>query len=184
MCGITGSVWLRDHHRVDDALISRMTHVISHRGPNDAQVWADRSHRDASGNPMGVALGFRRLSIIDVAGSRQPMANEDGRVRMVFNGEIYNYRELASASRVRGIVSLPRATASRFSIFMKISVRTARAPQRHVCDRNLGRQATSLGARARSNWAKTAVLFVQERATSIRQRAEVTRRSPRRLRAD
>ena len=94
MCGITGSVWLRDDHRVDDALISRMTDVISHRGPNDAQVWADRSHRDASGNPMGVALGFRRLSIIDVAGSRQPMANEDGRVRMVFNGEIYNYREL------------------------------------------------------------------------------------------
>ncbi len=94
MCGITGSVWLRDDQRVDDALISRMTDVISHRGPNDAQVWTDPEHRDARGNPMGVALGFRRLSIIDVAGSRQPMPNEDGRIRMVFNGEIYNYRDL------------------------------------------------------------------------------------------
>lgn len=94
MCGITGSVWLRNDQSVDDALISRMTDVIAHRGPNDSQIWSDRAHRDARGNPMGVALGFRRLSIIDVEGSRQPMANEDGRVRMVFNGEIYNYQDL------------------------------------------------------------------------------------------
>jgi asparagine synthase (glutamine-hydrolysing) len=94
MCGITGSVWLRDEQRIDDALIWRMTEVIAHRGPDDSQVWTDPEHRDARGNSMGVALGFRRLSIIDVAGARQPLANEDGRVRMIFNGEIYNYRDL------------------------------------------------------------------------------------------
>ncbi|WP_404310197.1 asparagine synthase (glutamine-hydrolyzing) [Neorhodopirellula lusitana] len=94
MCGITGAVWLRENRRVDDGLIQRMTDVIAHRGPDDSQTWTDPSHRDGLGNPMGVALGFRRLSIIDVDGARQPMANEDGSVRMVFNGEVYNYVEL------------------------------------------------------------------------------------------
>lgn len=94
MCGITGAVWLREDRRVDSALISRMTDIVAHRGPDDSQTWSDADHRDGQGNPMGVALGFRRLSIIDVDGARQPMANEDGRVRMVFNGEIYNYQDL------------------------------------------------------------------------------------------
>ncbi len=56
--------------------------------------WYAPEHRDAYGHPVGVALGFRRLSIIDLAGARQPMANEDGTVQMVFNGEIYNYQTL------------------------------------------------------------------------------------------
>lgn len=94
MCGITGSVWLRDARRVSDELISKMTEVIAHRGPDDSQIWSDPEHRDGQGNPMGVALGFRRLSIIDIGGARQPMSNEDGRLRMVFNGEIYNYEDL------------------------------------------------------------------------------------------
>lgn len=94
MCGITGSVWLRDDRRVDNESIQRMTHVIAHRGPDDSQTWTDPSHCDGQGRRMGVALGFRRLSIIDLEGARQPMANEDGRVRMVFNGEIYNYQTL------------------------------------------------------------------------------------------
>lgn len=94
MCGITGSVWLREDRHVSTELIQQMTEVIAHRGPDDSQTWTDPTHRDGQGNPMGVALGFRRLSIIDIGGARQPMANEDGRVRMVFNGEIYNYQDL------------------------------------------------------------------------------------------
>ena len=74
--------------------LGRMTDAIGHRGPDDSQIWIDTDHHDAYGNHLGVALGFRRLSIIDLEGARQPMANEDGSVRMVFNGEIYNYKTL------------------------------------------------------------------------------------------
>lgn len=94
MCGITGAVWRDPRREVSAELLATMTDSIAHRGPDDSQCWRSADHRDAYGHPLGVALGFRRLSIIDVAGARQPMANEDGSVRMVFNGEIYNYRTL------------------------------------------------------------------------------------------
>jgi asparagine synthase (glutamine-hydrolysing) len=61
-----------------------MTDVLKHRGPDDRGVWRDR----------GVAFGFRRLSIIDLATGSQPMSNEDGSVWVVFNGEIYNFQSL------------------------------------------------------------------------------------------
>ncbi len=79
-----------------------MTDALSHRGPDDSQTWSCADHRDAYGNSLGVGLGFRRLSIIDLAGARQPMANEDGTVRMVFNGEIYNYQTLRRRLEGRG----------------------------------------------------------------------------------
>ncbi len=79
-----------------------MTDTLSHRGPDDSQVWSSAEQRDAYGNPLGVGLGFRRLSIIDLVGARQPMASEDGSVRMVFNGEIYNYRSLRRRLEGRG----------------------------------------------------------------------------------
>lgn len=94
MCGITGAVWRENQHAISPELLTRMTDAISHRGPDDSQTWIGTDHKDAYGNPLCVALGFRRLSIIDLEGARQPMANEDGTVRMVFNGEIYNYRTL------------------------------------------------------------------------------------------
>ncbi|GAB5513371.1 asparagine synthase (glutamine-hydrolyzing) [Rhodopirellula baltica] len=94
MCGFTGGLWQRDDQAINADLLSRMTNEIAHRGPDDSQIWMDPEHRDATGRPMGVGLGFRRLSIIDVEGARQPLSNEDGRVRMVFNGEIYNYEVL------------------------------------------------------------------------------------------
>jgi asparagine synthase (glutamine-hydrolysing) len=61
-----------------------MTDVLAHRGPDDRGTWRGE----------GVALGFRRLSIIDLAGGAQPMTNEDGSVRIIFNGEIYNFQSL------------------------------------------------------------------------------------------
>ena len=65
-----------------------------HRGPDGAGVWTG----------PGVGLGHRRLSIIDVAGSPQPMASSDGRAMLTFNGEIYNYRELREELRATGAV--------------------------------------------------------------------------------
>lgn len=73
-------------------LLDRMCRVITHRGPDDQGVMIE-------GN---VALGMRRLSIIDLAGGHQPISNEDGKVSVVFNGEIYNYRELARELEARG----------------------------------------------------------------------------------
>ena len=84
MCGIAGYVgWLRGRDESAEDL-ERMCDAIRHRGPDDAGYFI----------APGVALGMRRLSIIDVAGGAQPIGNEDGSVQVVFNGEIYNYREI------------------------------------------------------------------------------------------
>lgn len=85
MCGITGFVRHEQRsHPGDRELLGRMCAAIRHRGPDDEGVLVGD----------GVALGMRRLSIIDVAGGHQPIDNEDGSVSVVFNGEIYNYRDL------------------------------------------------------------------------------------------
>ncbi|MCD0462075.1 asparagine synthase (glutamine-hydrolyzing) [Roseiconus lacunae] len=94
MCGITGAVWLDERAAIDAPLLTRMTDAIMHRGPDDDGHWIDPRQVDGQGRNYGVALGFRRLSIIDVAGAAQPMGNEDGSLQMVFNGEIYNYKTL------------------------------------------------------------------------------------------
>lgn len=84
MCGICG-VWYFDNSRpVVRQILSNMTDVIIHRGPDEDGFYINNN----------IGLGFRRLSIIDVAGSHQPMSNEDEQVQLVFNGEIYNYQEL------------------------------------------------------------------------------------------
>lgn len=103
MCGITGSVWSDERFALKPDDLKRMLQTLVHRGP-DAEdqyfysPWPDASPhaQSASGvaNPAGVALGFRRLAIIDLATGMQPIGNEDGSVQVVFNGEIYNYREL------------------------------------------------------------------------------------------
>jgi asparagine synthase (glutamine-hydrolysing) len=84
MCGIAGIFHLGTVKPVDPARVTAMCDAIAHRGPDGAGVW----------HAPGVALGHRRLSIIDLAGSPQPMTSADGRAMLVFNGEIYNYREL------------------------------------------------------------------------------------------
>lgn len=94
MCGIAGFV-SRDKHRDQGdarAVLDRMCRVISHRGPDDQGMLVDDR----------VALGMRRLSIIDLAGGHQPMSGCDGAVTIVFNGEIYNYRELQRELESRG----------------------------------------------------------------------------------
>src|SRR6266545_1118050 len=83
MCGICGVIDWSDSPN-PAALVRRMTPTMTHRGPDDEGYLDNRR----------LALGMRRLSIIDVAGGHQPIFNEDGTVGAVLNGEIYNFREL------------------------------------------------------------------------------------------
>src|SRR5215510_13835242 len=97
MCGIAGfaeSAAVRSPFTPDASrdLIHRMCEVIRHRGPDDEGVFVE----------PGVALGMRRLSIIDLATGHQPIHNEDRRVWIVFNGEIYNFRELRAQLEAAG----------------------------------------------------------------------------------
>ena len=87
MCGIFGFAGPPDRE-----LLGRMAAVLLHRGPDDGGAL----ERDA------VSLGHRRLSIIDRAGGHQPLANEDGTVWLVYNGEVYNYRELRAELETLG----------------------------------------------------------------------------------
>jgi asparagine synthase (glutamine-hydrolysing) len=74
---------------VDRDVLARMSRVLSHRGPDD-----EGSYVHEYGDGVAVGLGFRRLSIIDLESGNQPITNETGSVQLVFNGEIYNFREL------------------------------------------------------------------------------------------
>jgi len=95
MCGITGAVWCDPKLAVERDVLGRMVGVLRHRGPDEEGEhlagFRTRPGREAT---PGVALGHRRLAIIDLAGGRQPISNEDGSVWVVFNGEIYNFPQL------------------------------------------------------------------------------------------
>ena len=99
MCGIAGGVWSAQSSGLSIQQLRTMTDAIAHRGPDDEGLWVSPANQQSnhlveSSWSDGVALGFRRLSIIDLDTGRQPMSNEDASVQLVFNGEIYNYREL------------------------------------------------------------------------------------------
>ncbi|HEY6199480.1 MAG TPA: asparagine synthase (glutamine-hydrolyzing), partial [Candidatus Binatia bacterium] len=99
MCGIAGIVNLNPHARVDEARLKRMRDVLRHRGPDGAGLWID--------GPVG--LGHRRLSIVDLAGGHQPMANEDESVWITYNGEIYNHAALRPGLEAAGHVYRTRS---------------------------------------------------------------------------
>ena len=93
MCGITGFVEGCAPVKYEGAVVlDRMCRIIAHRGPDDQGVMFRG----------GAALGMRRLSIIDLAGGHQPISGEDGSVSVVFNGEIYNFRELQTLLESQG----------------------------------------------------------------------------------
>ncbi len=92
MCGICGIISFDPSRPVDRQVLLRMTRRIKHRGPDEEGTYLNG----------GVGLGSRRLSIIDLAGGRQPIANEDGSLWIVYNGEVYNYRELRAYLERRG----------------------------------------------------------------------------------
>ena len=92
MCGICGQIKIASDEPVDQPTIRRMAQTIFHRGPDDDGYFFDRS----------LGFGFRRLSIIDLAGGHQPMADAEESVWLVFNGEIYNYQELRAELESHG----------------------------------------------------------------------------------
>ena len=92
MCGITGIFRSGGLREDDRAAVARMTRVLAHRGPDGEGTFVGRD----------IALGHRRLIVIDPQGGRQPVSNEDGSVRVVFNGEIYNHAELRAALQAKG----------------------------------------------------------------------------------
>ena len=95
MCGIAGGVWSAPERSISADVLARMTDVLRHRGPDDDGFYrSECAVADPHGMRPGVALGFRRLSIIDLELASQPLSNEDGTVWVVFNGEIYNFHAL------------------------------------------------------------------------------------------
>jgi asparagine synthase (glutamine-hydrolysing) len=97
MCGIAG-IFSVEGSPVFEQEVHDMCMSIAHRGPDDEGYYI----------APGVGLGMRRLSIIDVASGRQPVRNEDGTLWVVFNGEIYNFRELRRDLQARGHVFYTR----------------------------------------------------------------------------
>lgn len=92
MCGIAGFVGALADHPASKERVKAMCDAIAHRGPDS----------DGFHVAPGVALGMRRLSVIDVAGGRQPISNEDGSIIVVFNGEIYNHHQLRDELEAAG----------------------------------------------------------------------------------
>src|SRR4051812_10622284 len=92
MCGIAGIVAADHLHGDEIDRLVRMRDVITHRGPDDAGTFVDGS----------AALAHRRLSIVDLAAGHQPLANEDGSIRIVFNGEIYNHAAVRPTLEAHG----------------------------------------------------------------------------------
>src|ERR1017187_2960856 len=84
MCGIVGALDLTGRRLFSEDRLLAMTGAIAHRGPDDEHVHVE----------PGVALGARRLSIIDIAGGRQPLSNEEDSIWVAFNGELFEYPEL------------------------------------------------------------------------------------------
>lgn len=96
MCGIAGFVTVRPD-RAGPAwqpVLTAMQDAIAHRGPDDSGQYFDTPPPEQIAAKGACALGFRRLSIVDLSGGHQPMGNEDGSVQVVFNGEIYNHQDL------------------------------------------------------------------------------------------
>jgi asparagine synthase (glutamine-hydrolysing) len=96
MCGICGGY---RPEGIDRRELLAMTRALAHRGPDDEGIYVEGR----------IGLGSRRLSIIDLETGRQPVSNEDGSIRTVFNGEIYNYRELRRELEARGHVFATRS---------------------------------------------------------------------------
>lgn len=94
MCGIFG-YWHRDRQALDKGALAAMARSLVHRGPDDEGIWQPPGR--------GVAIGNRRLSIIDIGGGHQPFVSDDGQIAVVQNGEIFNHVELAAQLRAQGV---------------------------------------------------------------------------------
>eukprot|EP00752_Nemacystus_decipiens_P013594 g12052.t1 len=92
MCGIIGIVYRDPDHQVDEATLAEARDTLTHRGPDEAGLWAR----------PGVGLAHRRLSILDLAHGQQPWVSADEKQALVYNGEVYNYRTLMQQAQQAG----------------------------------------------------------------------------------
>jgi asparagine synthase (glutamine-hydrolysing) len=95
MCGIFG-YWDRSRRPLEEGVLRAMAQSLVHRGPDDEGIWHPAAR--------GVAIGNRRLSIIDIGGGHQPFVSDDGQIAVVQNGEIFNHVELAAELRAQGVL--------------------------------------------------------------------------------
>src|SRR5262245_16350841 len=93
MCGIVG-VFSRRGDKIDPIIVTRATEALSHRGPDDQTHWLDPQHT--------AALGHTRLSVIDLSGGAQPIANEDDSLRIAANAEFYDFENIRAELEKRG----------------------------------------------------------------------------------
>jgi asparagine synthase (glutamine-hydrolysing) len=98
MCGIVGFLTSKISDIPDYEILRRMRETLAHRGPDDSGEYI----RPLDGQGPFVFFGHRRLSIIDLSGGHQPLSNEDGTVWVIFNGEIYNFKELKKELEILG----------------------------------------------------------------------------------
>jgi asparagine synthase (glutamine-hydrolysing) len=93
MCGINGILHLQSQKKVDKSVLTKMRDALEHRGPDDKGLFVENN----------IGFGHRRLSILDVTSAgHQPFLSEDGRYVMVYNGEIYNFRDFYSELKSHG----------------------------------------------------------------------------------
>ena len=92
MCGIIGHLSWSNQRRLSDQRFSELTDLMVHRGPSSSGQFSEGP----------IALGVRRLAIIDLSGGNQPIVSADGRFVIVFNGEIYNYEEIREGLLAKG----------------------------------------------------------------------------------
>ena len=93
MCGINGILHLQSQKKVDESVLTKMRDALEHRGPDDKGLFVENN----------IGFGHRRLSILDVTSAgHQPFLSDDGRYVMVYNGEIYNFRDFYSELKSHG----------------------------------------------------------------------------------
>jgi len=93
MCGINGILHLQSQKKVDERTLTKMRDSLEHRGPDDKGLFIENN----------IGLGHRRLSVLDVSSAgHQPFLSDDGRYVMVYNGEIYNFKDFYPELRSNG----------------------------------------------------------------------------------
>src|SRR6202050_1671544 len=158
MCGICGIFEYERHEPIAQELVHRMNETIVHRGPDDEGIFIDG----------GLGFGFRRLSIIDLAGGHQPLSNEDGKLWVMLNGEIYNYPELRKDLESRGHKF---ATHSDTETIVHLYEEYGEDCFRRR--RGMGFAPAKVVARARSCRQEADFLFRHEKSHRLRLRTEV-----------
>ena len=126
MCGFCGFVNSTIENK--DLVLKNMMDSIAHRGPDSSGEYTDNT----------IAMGFRRLSFLDLEAGAQPLYNEDGRYALTFNGEIYNYQEIREKLIEAGHVFKTHTDSEVPTWLRRIRERPFISFKRHVCFRYLG----------------------------------------------